>query len=71
MAVSLRSIQNGALVALLLGLPLLLLRNSAQDPHAMTAFDRSVRRIGAPIEAAVSYSAGMLGSFFEHTVCHW
>lgn len=68
MSVSLRSIQNGALIVVLLGIPLLLLRNSAQDPHQMSAFDRSVRRIGAPLEAAVSYSASMLGSFFERWV---
>lgn len=68
MAVSLRSIQNGALVIILLGIPLLLLRNTAQDPHEMSAFDRSVRRIGAPLEAAVSYSAGTLGSLFQRWV---
>lgn len=68
MAVSLRSIKNGVVVALLLGIPLLLLRSTAQDPHRMSAFDRSLRRIGAPVEAAVSYSASMLGSFFERWV---
>ena len=68
MAFSIRSIQNGALVVILLGIPVLLLRNTAQDPHEMSAFDRSVRRIGAPLSAAVSYSAGMLGSFFERWV---
>jgi rod shape-determining protein MreC len=45
-----------------------LLFNTARDPHHLSAFDRSVRRIGAPLEAAVSYSAGMLGSFFERWV---
>ena len=68
MSVSLRSIRNGALVVLLLGVPVMLLRSSAQDPHRMSAFDRSVRRIGGPLEAAVSYSASMLGSFFERWV---
>src|SRR5688572_19902205 len=68
MAVSVRSIQTGALVVVLLGIPILLLRNTAQDPHDMSAFDRSVRRIGAPLEAAVSYSASMLGSIFERWV---
>jgi rod shape-determining protein MreC len=68
MAVSVRSIQTGALVVVLLGIPILLLRSTAQDPHDMSAFDRSVRRIGAPLEAAVSYSASMLGSFFERWV---
>ena len=68
MAVSLRSVRNGALVVILLGIPVLLLRSTAQDPHGMSAFDRSVRKIGAPLEAAVSYSTGMLGSFFERWV---
>lgn len=68
MAVSIRSVRNGALVAVLLGIPLVLLRSTTQDPHAMSAFDRSVRRIGAPLEAGVAYSAGMLGSFFERWV---
>lgn len=68
MAVSLRSVRNGALVVMLLGIPIVLLRSSAQDPHRMSAFDRSVRRIGAPLEAAVSYSAGTVGSFFERWV---
>jgi rod shape-determining protein MreC len=68
MALSLRSIRNGALLVVLLGIPVLLLRSSAQDPHRMSSFDRAVRRIGAPLEAAVSYSAGMLGAFFERWV---
>lgn len=68
MAVSLRSVRNGALVVVLLGIPVLLLRSTAADPHRMSAFDRSVRRIGAPLEAAVSYSAGTVGSFFERWV---
>ena len=55
-------------MVVLLGIPILLLRSTAQDPHDMSAFDRSVRRIGAPLEAAVSYSASMLGSFFERWV---
>lgn len=55
-------------MVVLLGIPILLLRNTAQDPHDMSAFDRSVRRIGAPLEAAVSYSASMLGSIFERWV---
>lgn len=65
MAMMLRSVRNGAIGLGLLAIPVLLLRSSAVDPHAMTAFDRSVRRVGAPLEAAISYSAGMLGSFFE------
>lgn len=68
MAVSLRSVRNGAIVVFLLGIPVFLLQSSASDPHRLSAFDRSVRRIGAPLQAAVSYSAGMLGSFFERWV---
>jgi rod shape-determining protein MreC len=68
MAVSLSSVRNGALVVVLLGIPVLLLRASAQDPHQTGAFDRAIRRIGAPLEAAVSYSFGMLGGFFERWV---
>jgi len=68
MAVSLRSVRSGAIVVLLLGIPFFLLRNTAEEPHHLSAFDRSVRRIGAPLQAAVSYSARMLGSFFERWV---
>jgi len=68
MAVSLHSVRNGALVVILLGIPFMLLRNSAKEPHEMGAFDRAIRRIGAPLEAAVSYSFGMLGGFFERWV---
>ncbi len=68
MAVSLRSVRDGALVVVLLGIPILLLRSSAQDTHRLSPFDRSIRRIGAPLEAAVSYSAGMTGAFFERWV---
>lgn len=68
MALTLRSVRNGALVVVLLGIPVLLLRSSALDPHRMSGFDRAVRRIGAPLEAAVSYSTGMLGAFFERWV---
>ncbi|MEM7152989.1 MAG: rod shape-determining protein MreC [Myxococcota bacterium] len=65
MDLSLRNIRNVALIVVLLGIPVLLLRSTAQDPHEMSGFDRAVRRIGAPLEAGVSYSAGMLGAFFE------
>lgn len=65
MAVSFRSIRNGALIVVLLGIPLLLLRNSAKEPNELSSFDRAVRRIGAPLSAGVSYSASMLGAFFE------
>lgn len=65
MAVSLRSIQNATIVVVLLAIPVVLLRNTAQSPHELSAFDRSVRRIGAPLEAAVSYSTSTMGSFFE------
>lgn len=68
MAISLRSVRSGALIVLLLGIPVLLLRDTARNPHEMSAFDRAVRRIGGPLEAAVSYTAGMLGSFFERWV---
>ena len=34
----------------------------------MGPFDRAIRRIGAPLEAAVSYSTGMLGAFFERWI---
>jgi len=65
MAVSFRSIQNATIVVVLLAIPVVLLRNTAKNPHELSAFDRSVRRIGAPLEAAVSYSTSMMGSFFE------
>ena len=65
MAVSLRSIQNATIVVVLLAIPVVLLRNTAKNPHELSSFDRSVRRIGGPLEAAVSYSTSMMGSFFE------
>lgn len=68
MAVSLRNIRSGAIIVVLLGLPIVLLRSTVQDPHHMNAFDRAVHRIGAPLEAGVTYSARWVGSFFERWV---
>ncbi|MEE9385594.1 MAG: rod shape-determining protein MreC [Nannocystaceae bacterium] len=68
MRVSLRNARNVALVAILLGIPLLLLRGSVQDRYQMGAFDRAVWRIGAPLEAGVSYSARWVASFFARWV---
>jgi rod shape-determining protein MreC len=67
-AVSLRDIRSGAVIVLLLGIPLLLLRSTVQEPQRMSGFDRAVHRIGAPLEAGISYSAGWIGSFFERWV---
>ena len=61
----LRSARNALLIAVLLGLPALLLRSSLQDPRALSPLDRAVRRVGAPLEAGVSYAAGNAGRFFE------
>ena len=55
----LRSVRNALLVAVLLGLPALLLRSSLQDPRNLTAIDRAVKKIGAPLEAGISYAAGL------------
>lgn len=68
MAVSLRDIRSGAIIVVLLGIPILLLRSTLQDPHHMNGFDRAVHRIGAPLEAGVTYSARWVGSFFERWV---
>ena len=68
MAVSLRDIRSGAIIVALLGIPILLLRSTVQDPHHMNGFDRAVHRIGAPLEAGVTYSARWVGSFFERWV---
>jgi rod shape-determining protein MreC len=65
---SVRSIRNGALIFLLIGTPLLLLRSSIQEPNGMNGFDRAVRRIGAPLEAGIGYSASWVGEFFERWV---
>jgi rod shape-determining protein MreC len=67
-AVSLRDVRSGAIIALLLGIPILLLRSTIADPHHMNGFDRAVHRIGAPLEAGVTYSARWVGSFFERWV---
>jgi len=67
-AVSFRNIRSGAVIVLLLGIPIVLLRSTVQDPHHMNAFDRAVHRIGAPLEAGVTYSARWVGSFFERWV---
>ena len=68
MALSLRDLRSGAIVFVLLALPVLLLRSTLQDPHHMNAFDRAVHRIGAPLEAGITYSARWVGSFFERWV---
>ncbi len=65
---SYRSIRNALLAVVLLGIPVLLLRSAAQDPQGLSGFDRSVRRVGAPLEAGVSYAAGSIGRFFERWV---
>ena len=62
---SLRSAKNAALVAVLLGLPALLLRSSLHDPRAVSGLDRVVVKVGAPLEAGVSYAAATAGRFFE------
>ncbi|EDM73774.1 rod shape-determining protein MreC [Plesiocystis pacifica SIR-1] len=68
MAISLRDVRSGAIIVLLLGIPLMLLRSTLQDPHHMNGFDRAVHRIGAPLEAGVTYSARWVGSFFERWI---
>lgn len=65
---SYRSIRNAFLVVTLLGIPILLLRAAAQEPQGLSGFDRAVRRVGAPLEAGVSYAAGSVGRFFERWV---
>lgn len=65
---SYRSIRNAFLVVALLGIPVLLLRAAAQEPQGLSGFDRTVRRVGAPLEAGVSYAAGSVGRFFERWV---
>ena len=65
---SYRSIRNAVLVVALLGVPVLLLRAAAQEPQGLSGFDRAVRRVGAPLEAGVSYAAGSVGRFFERWV---
>jgi rod shape-determining protein MreC len=61
----LRSAKNALLVAVLLGIPALLLRASLQDPRALSGLDRVVIKVGAPLEAGVGYAAGNAGRFFE------
>lgn len=68
MQLTLRNVRNGLLVAFLLALPILLLRSSIQDPQRMNGFDRAVRRIGAPLEAGIGYSASWVGRFFERWI---
>ncbi|MCB9567231.1 MAG: rod shape-determining protein MreC [Myxococcales bacterium] len=60
-----RTLRDLGLVILLLGIPVLLLRSAAQDPHHLSPFDRAVRRIGGPLEAGLGYAATTVGSFFE------
>jgi rod shape-determining protein MreC len=65
---SYRSARSALLVAVLLGVPVLLLRAATQDPQGLSSFDRAVRRVGGPLEAGVSYAAGTVGRFFERWV---
>lgn len=60
-----RTLRDLALVLVLLGIPVLLLRSAAQEPHRLSSFDRAVRRIGGPLEAGLGYAAATVGSFFE------
>jgi rod shape-determining protein MreC len=68
MAVSLRDVRSGAIIVVLLGIPIFLLRSTLQDPQHMSGFDRAVHRIGGPLESGVTYSARWVGSFFERWV---
>ncbi len=68
MALSLRNIRSGALVLLLLGIPVVLLRSSVGDTRGMNGFDKAVHRIGAPLEAGITYTANWVGSFFDRWV---
>ncbi|HFE46906.1 MAG TPA: rod shape-determining protein MreC [Nannocystis exedens] len=65
MATSSRTFRDLFVVLLLLGIPLLLLRSATQDPHRLSPFDRTVRRIGGPLEAGLGFAATTVGSFFE------
>ncbi|MEZ4453887.1 MAG: rod shape-determining protein MreC [Nannocystaceae bacterium] len=65
MASTSRTLRDLALVIVLLGIPVLLLRSAAQEPHRLSSFDRAVRRIGGPLEAGLGYAASTVGSFFE------
>ena len=65
MAASSRTFRDLVLVLILLGIPVLLLRSAAQEPHRLSSFDRAVRRIGGPLEAGLGYAATTVGSFFE------
>jgi rod shape-determining protein MreC len=67
-AISLRDVRSIAIIVMLLAIPILLLRSTVQDPQHMNGFDRAVHRIGAPLEAGVTYSARWVGSFFERWV---
>ncbi|MGB1274296.1 MAG: rod shape-determining protein MreC [Nannocystaceae bacterium] len=68
MAVSLRSVRNTSLVLVMLTVPILLLRSASQEPHQLNGFDRSLRRIGGPLEAGVSYSTATVAGVFERWV---
>lgn len=68
MAITLSSVRSGALLAVLLGVPLTLLYGTATDAKDAGPFDRAVRRVGAPLEGGVGYAAGVVGSFFERWV---
>lgn len=61
-------LRRGALVALLLLGPILMIRASVKAPHEVSGFDRAVRRIGSPLEAGLSYSWRWASSFFERWV---
>jgi rod shape-determining protein MreC len=63
-----RRIREILAVVGLLALPLLLLRGAIAEGGATNSLDRAVRRLGAPVRAAVSYGTGMLGAFFERWV---
>jgi rod shape-determining protein MreC len=65
MALSLRSLRSALIVAGLLALPVAMLVASLKAPQQLSPLDRAVRRIGAPLEAAVAYSAGTMAGFLE------
>lgn len=68
MAFSVRRFQRAALLLVIFAGPLWMVRTSMMAPQEVRGVDRAVRRIGAPLEAGMSYSWRWVSSFFERWV---
>jgi len=63
-----RRVLDYSLAALLLLLPVVILRSSLKDPEHLNRFDEAVLRVSSPLQAAVSWVIGGIGGAWQRYV---